>query len=117
PAGANDKRRGGRGRGGGGNKKRKDPLGKVKADAEGEPGGRKPATEGPARPFRVRGEGHAHIVLWPHAAGHGRVRRCPTPASRGRPGSRSASHRGPVPAWPGASAAPPRASPGPGTRP
>src|SRR5207245_4862565 len=119
-AGADDERLVGAERGERADQEDEEPLGEVIADAEGEPERQERADDAPAQLLQVRGEGHAHIVLWPHAAGHGRVRRCPTPASRGRPGSRpgsrSASHRGPAPAWPGASAALPRASPGPGTR-
>src|SRR5213078_451771 len=44
-------------------------LGEVVADAEGEPERQERADDAPAQLLQVRGEGHAHIVLWPHAAG------------------------------------------------
>src|SRR5207247_3445763 len=83
-AGADDERLVGAERGERADQEDEEGLGEVVTDAEGEPEREERADDAPAQLLQVRGEGHAHIVIWHHAAGRGRVRTCPTPDSRGQ---------------------------------
>src|SRR5204862_6213201 len=73
-AGADDERLVGAERGERADQEDEEGLGEVVTDAEGDPEREERADDAPAQLLQVRGEGHAHIVLWPHAAGRWRVR-------------------------------------------